>query len=69
MVGMLVPAAVGDEVAVEELTAERAAAWGESLGRLHQEGYTGLPIPQARQVAEPRRRKQLRLEQPAARTP
>jgi Ser/Thr protein kinase RdoA (MazF antagonist) len=51
MVGMVVPAALGDEVAVEELTAERAAAWGESLGRLHREGYTGLPIPQARQVA------------------
>jgi Ser/Thr protein kinase RdoA (MazF antagonist) len=47
MVAMLVPAAVGVEVAVEELTVERAAAWGESLGRLHREGCTRLPVPQA----------------------
>ncbi|MDR6507993.1 phosphotransferase [Arthrobacter oryzae] len=48
MVAMLVPAAVGVEITVEELTMERAAAWGESLGRLHQEGCTGLPVPEAR---------------------
>ena len=41
IVAMMVAAAPGEEVAVDDLTLGQARSWGEALGRLHAEGSEG----------------------------
>jgi Ser/Thr protein kinase RdoA (MazF antagonist) len=51
---MLVPAADGDELSVEDLTEDRAAEWGAALGALHRDGSIGVNVQVATDALDAR---------------